>query len=525
MLNITQGTLFILYLLFLWVPTKKALLLYQQNRYQMQRYDRSLKDELCYHKEHLENICALLGVYVLLFARKEDLPCLFIMLLLMYVLVLWRKEDTTAYRKPLVYTHRVKRYLCICYVCYGLIVFYMLQIFQLYLMILLFPFFYLLPWLLLIPLGIALLPLEKQIQSMYMKEAKQLLQQHQNLHIIGITGSYGKTSVKHILYQLIAQQYYTLMTPHSYNNKMGITLTIRKQLQSLHEVFLCEMGADHVHEISALMGFVKPSWSIVTAIGPQHLSTFQTMEHIVHEKMQAIECLPKDGIGFLNIDNAWIREYPIQNTCRIVTYGTHAAADYRIKDIVYSKQGASFKIHVKGVDYAFHTKLLGKHNVVNIAAGIAVAHCLGIELSVLQELTKHLPYVEHRLQLRPTSSYTMLDDAYNSNVEGATYALEVLAKMEGKHIVVTPGFLDLGDMEENAHVRLGKQLAQVADEVILVGQHQSKHIVKGLQQAQYDSRHVYVCENIQEAFELLKQLATKDSVVLFENDLPDAFNH
>ena len=153
MLNITQGTLFILYLLFLWVPTKKALLLYQQNRYQMQRYDRSLKDELCYHKEHLENICALLGVYVLLFARKEDLPCLFIMLLLMYVLVLWRKEDTTAYRKPLVYTHRVKRYLCICYVCYGLIVFYMLQIFQLYLMILLFPFFYLLPWLLLIPLG------------------------------------------------------------------------------------------------------------------------------------------------------------------------------------------------------------------------------------------------------------------------------------------------------------------------------------------------------------------------------------
>ena len=118
-----------------------------------------------------------------------------------------------------------------------------------------------------------------------------------------------------------------------------------------------------------------------------------------------------------------------------------------------------------------------------------------------------------------------MDDAYNSNVEGATYALEVLAKMEGKHIVVTPGFLDLGDMEENAHIRLGKQLAQVADEVILVGQHQSKHIVKGLQQAQYDSRHVYVCENIQEAFELLKQLATKDSVVLFENDLPDAFNH
>ena len=84
MLNITQATLFVLYLLFLWVPTKKALLLYQQNRYQMQRYDHSLKDELCYHKEHLENICALFGMYVLLFARKEDLPCLFIMLLLMY---------------------------------------------------------------------------------------------------------------------------------------------------------------------------------------------------------------------------------------------------------------------------------------------------------------------------------------------------------------------------------------------------------------------------------------------------------
>ena len=369
------------------------------------------------------------------------------------------------------------------------------------------------------------MPLEKQIQNMYIKEAKQLLQQHQSLHVIGITGSYGKTSVKHILYHLIAQQYYTLMTPHSYNNKMGITLTIRKQLQSLHEVFLCEMGADHIHEIYALMQFVKPSWGIVTAIGPQHLSTFQTMEHIVHEKMQAIECLPKDGIGFLNIDNARIREYPIQNTCRIVTYGTHADADYRIKDIVYSKQGASFKIHVEGVDYAFHTRLLGKHNVVNITASIAVAHCLGIKLSMLQELTRQLPYVEHRLQLRPTPSYTMLDDAYNSNVEGAACALEVLAMMEGKHIVVTPGFLDMGDMEEDAHIRLGKQLAKAADEVILVGRHQSEHIVKGLRQARYDSRHIYVCENIQEAFDLLDRLASKDSVVLFENDLPDAFNH
>ena len=106
-------------------------------------------------------------------------------------------------------------------------------------------------------------------------------------------GSYGKTSTKNILYHLVNDTFMTLKTPHSYNNPMGITKTIRTMLQPIHEVFLCEMGADHVHDIEELMEFVQPSMSIVTSIGSQHLQTFHSMENIQKEKMQMIEKITK----------------------------------------------------------------------------------------------------------------------------------------------------------------------------------------------------------------------------------------
>ena len=344
------------------------------------------------------------------------------------------------------------------------------------------------------------------------------------MSIIGITGSYGKTSVKTILNELLSGVYYTLMTPGSYNNQMGITLTIRTKLQHLHEVFLCEMGADHVREIHDLMQFVKPRYGVVTSVGPQHLATFGSMDNILHEKMQMIECLPPDGTGFVNRDNAYIQSYTIKNKCHIVWFGMHESADYRCSNIRYSEEGTSFTVTAENQEHSFHTRLLGKHNVVNITCAIAVAHTLGISWEIMALAVEKLPYVEHRLQVRK-SFCTLLDDAYNSNPEGARCALEVIKQMKHKRFIITPGFLELGEKQEEEQYTLGQEIADSVDVALLVGRIQTKSIVKGLQARQFPAQNIYICDSFQEALSIVQKQADPQDCVLLENDLPDAFNH
>lgn len=522
-----QSVLFlVVLLLFLYTPTKQAIHMFQQNRYQLPRYSSWLIQTIRYrYKQILALWVTLMATYGLYFVSRKDLPTiLFILLLMIYSYVFYRVEDMKEYRKPLVFTHRVQRLLLAFYLLY-LIVGTILLTKPLELWIFSIPYLYFMPWLMLLLVGLFMQPVETKIRQYFIRDARRILKEHRDLNIVGITGSYGKTSVKTILSTLLGDTYYTLMTPHSYNNLMGITLTIRSQLQQLHEVFLCEMGADHIHEIEQLMDFVHPNIGVVTAVGPQHLSTFHTMENILHEKMQMIEKLPADGIGVINGDNAYIRKYAIQNPCTIIRYGKRDDVDYRIEHMQYSQQGTTFDIRYQNECQRFSTRLLGEYNVLNITAGVAVAHTLGVPWEVLIKLVASLDYVEHRLQVRKGTHYTMIDNAYNSNPEGARCALEVLAQMEGKRIIVTPGFLDLGNKSEEAHIAFGKQIATHADEVILVGKQQTADIVKGLRESFFSLRCMHIVQGIDEAFALLDTLCDQNTTVLLENDLPDAFNH
>lgn len=518
---------FIAYSLYLYIPTKQSMHMYQQNRYDLVRYAVWMRTAMKDSKRRIASgFLCFATCYGLLFVSFEHLPdVLLLMLVFIFAYISYKIEDEKNYRKPLLYTNRMKRLLTGFYMGYFLLFTMLAVLASTRLWILLTPFLYFFPWLFLYIIAYIIKPMETSIRNHYAKEAQRLLQEHNNLSVIGITGSYGKTSVKMILYELLSDSYYTLMTPHSYNNQMGITLTIRRYLQHLHEIFICEMGADHVHEITDLMHFVKPQYGVVTAVGPQHLQTFHTIENILHEKMQMIEKLPYNGIGFLNKDNAYIRSYKIHNHCHMIWFAIHQTCDYQACDITYSPQGSSFSILYGGKKYPFHTKLLGEHNVLNITCAIAIAHSFDVTWLLLQQAVERLPFVEHRLEVRQTQSYTILDDAYNANPQGAGYALDVLKQMPGKRFIVTPGFIDLGNQQEEEQFRLGKKIAECADGVILVGRKQCKSIVKGLEATNFQAQHLYIADSIHEAFAYLKVHATSKDVVLLENDLPDAFHH
>lgn len=517
---------FAAFFFYLYVPTKQAMHMYQQNRYNMERYGTWLKGSIKRkHVQILRTFLCLSLCYGLLLVSYDNLPNILLIMLVFIISYISSKiEEEKEYRKPLVYTSRIKRLLAAFYLFYTLLCAGLITL-PINLLILITPLLFFAPWVFLIIVGSLMLPVEEEIRTYYMEDAKRILRRRKDLHIIGITGSYGKTSVKTILQSLLSDTYYSLMTPHSYNNQMGITLTIRSQLQNLHEIFVCEMGADHVHEIEHLMEFVQPSVGIVTAVGPQHLQTFHTMENILHEKMQMIEKLPQDGIGFLNADNAYIRSYTLQNTCRILWFGRDEKADYQIRSMQYTTEGTNFIITHKGESFDFHTKLLGEHNIMNITCAIAVAHSFQVSWEVLKKAVQNLEFVEHRLQIREGSTYTILDNAYNSNPEGASYALDVLEQMRGKRIIVTPGFIDLGNQQDIENQQFGEHMAKSCDEIILVGKLQTKAILDGLKKQEYPRSQIHLTDSIQEAFALLQTIAHRGDVVLLENDLPDAFNH
>lgn len=514
------------FLLFLFVPIKKSLHMFQQNRYRKDRYLPWLQQQLCVkRKEVLENVLLLFLVYGLFFVSQEQFPQLLLgMLLLIYGYLDWRREELTTYRKPLVFTARAKRLWLMQLLVLLVLLLTMLHYGSVFWHIFFTPYLYFLPWFTILFSAMLLQPLEHFIQQSYMKQAKKKLCEHPELMIIGITGSYGKTSVKNILYHFMEETWFTLATPQSYNNRMGITKTILEQLQPLHEVFLCEMGADHVHEIYELMNFVKPQFGIVTAVGPQHLATFHSMENILKEKMQMIEQLDSDGVGFLNADNAWIRSYPLRIRAHIVWFGKDMLADYRYGNIQYDEDGTSFTITYRGKQYTFRTRLLGEHAVMNITCAIAVAHHMSISWEQLKRYTQQLPYVSHRLEKKSMGTYTILDDAYNANPSGARYAMDVLKAMKHQRIVITPGMIDLGSMQEKENEKFGRYMAHCADVVILVGVMQTRSIVRGLKEEQFASLHIHVVKDIHEAFTCLRKVAEPDAVVVLENDLPDAFN-
>ena len=377
-------------------------------------------------------------------------------------------------------------------------------------------------------------PIETRINRWFIDDAARMLREHGNLRIIGITGSFGKTSVKYYLTTLLSEGFRVLMTPESYNTPMGIVRTIREHLQPTHEIFVCEMGARHLHDIKEITDIVHPDDGIVTSIGYQHLETFHSLENIISTKYELLDAVdekekaegrtPGKHLKFVNGDNEIIRAN--MKYTDAITYGLNDGNDYQAKDIQVTGAGTSFTVTSPGGESAeFTTHLVGRHNVENIVGAIAAANSLGIPMSKLKMAVRRLQSVPHRLELKKHGNVSILDDAYNSNPNGAKVALETLALFEDcVKILVTPGMVELGEKEAEYNEEFGRQAAAVCDYIILIGQKNSDAIKKGALSAGFSEDKLFVKQTFTEGSQLMYQLdAGKEKVILLENDLPDNY--
>ena len=368
-------------------------------------------------------------------------------------------------------------------------------------------------------------PVEACVNRYYINDAKKRLKGVPNLTIIGVTGSYGKTSVKFYLKTLLQGKYNVLVTPESYNTPMGVVKTIRSSLKPSHEIFICEMGARHVGDIKEICDIVHPDHGVITSIGPQHLETFFNMENIKRTKYELGDALPDGGKLFLNGDSEYVMQKAGEYRNTVIYRSETEGEGYRASAIKVSQLGTEFTVTTpEGETERFAMKLIGAHNVINVIGAIAVAHSFGVSLSELKIPVRRIQPVEHRMQIREHGLVTIIDDAYNSNPVGSKAAVETLALFDGIRILVTPGMVELGEKEEEYNYRFGTYAADCCDYILLVGKKRTEPIRRGALEKGFAEERCLSYDKLEEAMNYAYAVKGQGhKYILLENDLPDNY--
>ena len=521
----------IIYFVYVFLKSGDSMHMLQQNKYNRKKtYLKWLaKNPAKAFKDY-----SIFFLILIIFVFFNNLPLLilcfnFLYLALTVNLILERRKSQN--KLPLKYTSRVKRLVftntLVLLLPIIIMCFFVNETNLVYCYLILGLFAYLNSIYILIALLINT-PVESLVGLYFKQKAINKIKSMKSLKVIGITGSYGKTSSKNILNDILNIKYNAMPTPKNFNTPFGLMITINNYLDKFTDVFIAEMGACQAGDIKELCDLVHPKYGIITRIGVAHLATFGSRENIQKTKFELIESLPSDGVGILNGDDEWQRSYKIKNNCKIKWIGIDSEdVDVRATNITLSPSGTKFDCYFKGDNkpYQFETKLLGYNNVYNILAGIALGREFGMTIEQLQAGVSKVRPVEHRLELKRVGDINIIDDAYNSNPTGAKMALDVLKLMPGKHIVVTPGMIELGDEEYQKNKEFGNQIAlSQADEVILVGAEKTKPILEGLKEKGYDESKVHIINDVLKAFPLIRSLKENETYALLENDLPDIFN-
>lgn len=507
------------------IELRRDLMMLQQNSYRNERYWRWLRQS-----GDTTSFIRLLAMVVVLFSATKFAPQALSMLLFLAVAAVNSYRLMTAkYKKPLVMTRRAWR---IYGVALGLSAIVIAGIgaatsFDLFTMTFTALALYCLSHVITRVANTMLEPVERRINRRYYDDAARILASMPRLKVIGITGSYGKTSTKHYLYRILSEKYDTCMTPGSYNTTLGVIRTVREYLKPYTEVFICEMGAKQPGDIREICDLVHPSVGIVTAVGEQHLESFKTIENVQRTKFELIDSLPADGLAVVNDDFPYVASREVDNV-RVERYAVNATdrATYCVTGITYTNSGTTFTLITPiGDRLEFSTRLVGECNVSNLAAAIIVALYLQVPVDKIKYAVQKIEQVEHRLQVRRTpAGITILDDAFNSNPHGSAMALDVLASMTGgKRIVVTPGMIELGDRQEELNREFGRHIARAADIAIIVGNYNRDAIVEGVKEGKMDPAHVKTVATFNDAQAYLAKVVAKGDTVLYENDLPDTF--
>ena len=375
-------------------------------------------------------------------------------------------------------------------------------------------------------------PVEARVRRGFLRQARRRMEAVDPL-VIAVAGSYGKTSTKHVLAHLLEQYGPTLATPKSFNTLMGVSRTVNDVLEDRHRTFIVEMDAYAPGEIASICALVRPSRAVVTSVGPQHLERFGSLERIEDALYEALDALPAGGFGVVyggDPATAALAGRARAAGREVVTYGIAGEAgglDVAADAVEVTGHGTRFtwRWPAEGLSHEVSVPLLGRHQALNVSAALATVHRLGLALEPALAALRSLQPVDHRLQPVATgNAITVIDDSYNANPVGVHNGLEVLAQLEaGQRILVTPGLVELGAVEDEENRRYGEHAAQVCDHVIVVDARPGRAFRQGLLEGGMAGDRVHVVRSLAEATAVIGRVAGAGDAVLFANDLPDTY--
>ncbi len=356
-------------------------------------------------------------------------------------------------------------------------------------------------------------PIEQMIKNLYIKKAKNKLKK-MKCKKIAITGSFGKTSTKNILHQIMKEEFDVCVSPKSYNTPMGVCRTVLENLKETDDFLILEFGARRKGDIEFLAEFVGVDFGVITPIGNCHLETFGSVENIENTKYEL--CQHTDCVVF-NGKSASSRKlferYPKRKYLVCVENSFAYASD-----IYVGKDGSRFVMTLDDKQFFCKTKLLGKANIDNIVVGAAMAYLLGENLFNIQKAIEKLEPTSHRLELIKGEKSYVIDDSYNSNFDGFKEALEILNEFDGKKIVVSPGIVELGKEQFKVNMQAGQLVGQTADVFVIMNKTNKEALYQG---AKDGKAKIFFADTRQEQLDVLKKVIEQGDVVLFENDFPD----
>lgn len=512
--------LLLIYSLEVFILSRNYFLFFQLDSYQYPSFFKTIRRN--YQKCLLPAfiLAAILFGESIIYLKLHVLYCLFLDIFILLVMYLFRKRiNINKAKKDLVITNRIKRlsisYFIFLYLFFSISYFSNLIFLVGLLSLLIFCIAGLIAW-----------PIEKIISEFYFSLAKIKLKQFNHVIKIGITGSYGKTSTKNILASILNSYTPTLASPRSYNTPMGLTITIRNFLTSSYRIFIAEMGSRHIGDINKLCKLIHPTIGIITAVGPQHLDTFKNVDNVAKGKYELISNLPiNNGVAFFQDDKSIVKElYTKTKHKKYLASIYDSNADIYIGEICTNSNGSNFTVYNNGIkELSCTTSLLGINSIKNIAISIAVAKYLGVPNFLIKKAVSELKPVKSRLELINNQKYTIINDAFNSNVVGSKEALQVLSSFDSRKIIITPGMVELGDQEYNINYEFGVEIAKTTDIAILVGKSRIIPIKQGILDAGFNRNNLYTVNSLDDSTKLLNSIVLQGDVVLYENDLPDNY--
>jgi len=347
--------------------------------------------------------------------------------------------------------------------------------------------------------------------------------------VVGVTGSFGKTSVKHILGHVLGTQAPTLVTPGSVNTELGITRIVRENLKARDRFFVCEMGAYGVGSIARLCRLAPPTVGIITAVGHAHYERFKSLETVAQAKFELAQSVVAAG-GRLIVNESVLafetaRAFVVAHRDRVQVVGPGADADCRVLATEQTPQGIVVMVQWQGASYRLAAPLYGAHHGLNLAMVFAAAVVMGLAPEQVVLALPSTPQIKHRSEVRThPRGAVIIDDAYNANPSGFAGGMALLdvLKKNGRRILITPGMVEMGAAHDEEHAKLGALAGRHVDVLVPVVPQRLHALIEAYRQ-HAPSGVVVPQPTMRAALDWLDAETHAGDVVLIENDLPDLY--